>query len=41
VTAVERIFAVDEVFAGELRASAEFCAAVVEQLPVVRAMTGR
>jgi hypothetical protein len=41
VAAVERIFAVDEVFAGELRASAAFRAAVVEQLPAVRAMTAR
>lgn len=38
---VERMFAVEEVFSGALRASAAFRAAVVEQLPVARAMTAR
>jgi fructuronate reductase len=41
VAAVERIFAVDDVFGGELRASAAFRAVVVEQLPVVRDLVAR
>jgi fructuronate reductase len=39
--AVERVFSVEEVFSDTLRASAAFRTAVVEQLPVVRAMTAR
>jgi hypothetical protein len=35
------VFSVEEVFSDTLRASAAFRTAVVEQLPVVRAMTAR
>jgi fructuronate reductase len=41
VGSVERIFAVEDVFSSQLRASAAFRAAVLEQLPVVRAITAR